>query len=83
MFSQNNACRRREDQPTESVDPTLGLAIAEDDAGFMASTDEDRRWETPHSDDEEVSNFIIGLTIALPLSISLWAFMIWGLKAII
>ncbi len=42
----------------------------------------DRPWDDGQADPEHGANFIKGLGIALPLSVSLWAMMIWGLKAI-
>ncbi|MEJ2640478.1 MAG: hypothetical protein P8010_12970 [Desulfosarcinaceae bacterium] len=43
---------------------------------------DDYPWGRNHAGPEPVSNFIKGVLIALPLSISLWAGMIMGLRAI-
>jgi hypothetical protein len=41
-----------------------------------------RPWADSHTEPDQAGNFIRGLSIALPLSISLWAFMIWGISVI-
>jgi hypothetical protein len=82
MLSSNNACRRHGSHPAESANPTLELALAEDDAEIKVPSTRDQRWESPCAEIEHASKFIKGLTIALPASITLWACIILGLKAI-
>jgi hypothetical protein len=41
-----------------------------------------RPWVASCTEPDQAGNFIRGLSIALPLSISLWAFMIWGISVI-
>lgn len=48
--------------------------------GTLRSDDYPR--DRDHAETEPASNFIKGVLIALPLSISLWAGMIMGLRAI-
>lgn len=82
MLSSNNACRRHGSHPAESENPILESVFNEDEAGLKGPSTRDQGWETPCAEIEHPSNFIKGITIALPASITLWACIILGLKAI-
>ena len=85
MRSQNNTCRSLEISPastgSQTVDPDMELSVA-------AETGFDTEAAAPYGPDgvcaapEGASTFVKGLTIALPLSISLWALIIMGLRAV-
>lgn len=81
MLSQKNTCRRHENPSAESASPACELVFNEDmDASEPLSRGQ--RCEPRYAGGQEASKFIKGITIALPASITLWAGMIMGLKAI-
>lgn len=61
-----------------AVEPAPRLAMVND----RQSGPRSRPWEDSRTEPDQAGNFIRGLSIALPLSISLWAFMIWGISVI-
>lgn len=61
--------------------PAPRLVIAKDEARASQGGGS-RPWSTAGAEPEQSHNFMRGLSIALPLSVSLWAFMIWGIRAL-
>lgn len=80
MLTQVNASQCHEEIPAPSADPACEQNFGEDQRGIQDPSNSKRLWAAPSDEIEDTSNFIQGVTIALPLSISLWAFIIWGLK---
>jgi hypothetical protein len=66
-------------QVTEGA-PEAALTEAVNPTGSLHS--DDYPWDRSRGAPEPTSNFIRGVLIALPLSITLWAGMILGLRAI-
>ena len=86
MLAHNQNCRHLEDTPTanpaHAVEPAYGLEIADLEEGREEAKTRTYGCAAPGVDPDQASKFIKGLTIALPLSISLWALMIMGIRAI-
>mgnify|MGYP001815351903 FL=1 len=86
MLSSNHAYRHKEHQPAEAASSTTELAVNMDEVEINGASATSQRWETSCADAddhmEHPSKFIKGVTIALPASITLWAGLLLGLKAI-
>ena len=82
MFSKNNACRGHDNHSGESVNPASEAVMTEDKGDLGTPSIRGQRWEASCVEVEHPSKFIKGIIIALPASITLWAGMILGLKAI-
>jgi hypothetical protein len=90
MLSQRQNHSYLEDQAVSAVaeaaskaeKPTPRLVIVKEDAPACQGGAESRPWSTASAEPVQTHKFMRGLSIALPLSVSLWAFMIWGIRAI-
>jgi len=82
MLRNNSLPRHQDDHPAEAAQPAMSLIFDEDGGKIETPLCRDRRCETPCADPEHTSKFIKGLVFALPASITFWAGMILGLKAI-
>lgn len=82
MLAQKNSCRRHAPHPSEAAKHGYELVLAEDDERFGGSAVEKSCRESSSAVIEHPSKFIKGIIIALPASITLWAGMILGFRAI-
>jgi hypothetical protein len=90
MLSQRQNNSYLEDQPASVVvetaakadEPAPRLVVAKDGARACHGGAGPRPWAAAGSQPHQTHKFMRGLSIALPLSVSLWAFMIWGIRAI-
>lgn len=80
MLTQLNASQCHENTPAPSADTACGPNLGEDEKGIKAPSNRKCLWAAPGAEVEDTSKFVQGVTLALPLSISLWAIIIWGLK---
>jgi hypothetical protein len=86
MYSQRHDRRFREDHASsaavQAVEPALRRVNTDEEAPGRQSGIHYTPSRASCTEPDQASRFIRGLSIALPLSISLWAFMIWGIQAI-
>jgi hypothetical protein len=72
----------RKKSMAEAAEPALRWIITDEEVSGRQSAPECGAKRNPWAGPDQACKFIRGLSIALPLSISLWIFMIWGIKAI-
>jgi len=82
MLSKKNTRRHVEEVPAETTESGIEMVFSEEEFGCDGLAGSCSHREADYVEPDQASKFMKGLIFALPLSISLWAGMILGLKAL-
>lgn len=66
--------------PAQSLDPNFEMQLYGHETMIEKSPMSDLRWENRGVTQPQRNRFLMGFSIALPVSMVLWAIILWGTK---